>query len=244
MSFEQTHMAYLASDEQHDLSNQFVAIMRGDSPRKAPDMILALLSNLLTDTLDYYLLQPAELLQIKGGLLRVIKVGSTMIAKAATFFIKRVVGGLSVEQSISGADYIENTRVLSEDEDGKEISYVAFPIMDRTADELRAIIARIKDGHYGRAEKAQLTGVMVQVMEAGVDTFLRDPIQRMEFTGLTAKLAKSTEQSIVKSLDRLIGDMFPKLTHDQAIAYVSYLEETMLAVEVEEVDVDEGVKTA
>ncbi len=164
MSFEQIHMAYLASDDQHELSNRFIARMRGDNPQKAPDMIVTLLTNLLNDTLDHFLLKPAELLEVKGGLLRVIKVGSAMISKAALFFIKRVIGGLSVEQSISGADYIENTRVLSEDEAGNEISYVAFPIMDRTADEMRAVIARIKDGHYGRAEKAQLTGVMVQVM--------------------------------------------------------------------------------
>ncbi len=244
MSFEQTHMAFLASDEQHDLSNRFIAQMRGDNPKKAPDMIQALLSNLLTDTLNYYILQPAELLEIKGGLLRVIKVGAAMITKATQFFVKRVVGGLSLEQSIAGADYIENTRVLSEDEAGREISYIAFPILDRTADELRDVIARIKDGHYGRAEKSQLTAVMIQMMEAGVDVYLRDPIKQMQFSGLTAKLAKNTEQSVVKALDRLITDMFPKLTHDQAIRYAAYLEDTILMVEVEEIDDDANAQSA
>ncbi|MEN8721766.1 MAG: hypothetical protein ABF335_02650 [Alphaproteobacteria bacterium] len=244
MSFEQTHMAFLASDAQHDLSNRFIAQMRGDNPRKAPDMIKALLSNILNDTLDYYILQPAEILEIKGGLLRVIKVGAAMITKATLFFVKRVAGGLSIEQSIAGADYIENTRVLSEDENGKEISYIAFPILDRTAEELRTVIARIKDGHYGRTEKAQLTGVMIQLMEAGVDIYLRDPVKQMQFTGLTAKLAKNTEQTVVKALDRLISDMFPKLTHDQAIRYAAYLEDTILMVEVEEVDDETGAQTA
>lgn len=220
-----TRMGYRASARMQELGDGFIDRMQGGATKPEPKVVAELITGLMNETLDAYITRPANELGLRPHILRSAMFAVGAVKKTGNMVIGRVTKKMSIEQNRGAADYMDALRLRFE-EDGKFVTYVAFP-MDEELKGLARTALPIAMEQELSAHNRELADFLAVMFDNAAYWYLDQPIGLMKFGPLMGKIVHVGSDAIKGALRSAIRDIVPKLDAQEAAGFAAYLAEML-----------------
>lgn len=229
-----TRIGYRASEQMHELSYGFIERMEGGATRPEPDTVRRMITGLMNETLDAYMMTPARELGLDPRLQRMVKFTGNAVVKAGGMAISRTTKKMSLEQNIAAAEYMDSLRLLYE-EDGMLVTYCAFPMDDRMIALGRTALPLAMEQKLSARNK-ELTEYLMVLFENAARWYVDEPVRLMKFRPIMGKVVSVASDAIMHAVKSGIREIVPRLSAQEAANYAEYL--TTLMIDHPEEDED------
>lgn len=216
-----TRMGYRASDRMHELGDGFIERMHGGATKPEPKVVAELITGLMNETLDAYIVRPANELNLRPNLLRSVMLAVGVVKKAGNAVIGRVTKKMSIEQNRAAADYMDSLRLRFE-EDGKIVTYVAFPMDEELKDLARTDLPVAMEQELS-AHNKELADFLAVMFDNAAYWYLDQPIKLMKFGPIMGKVVHVAADTVKGALRGIVRDIVPKLNAQEASSFAAYM---------------------
>ena len=220
-----THMGYRNRPDMHELGDGFIERMQAGATKPEPKVVSTLMMALMEDSLNHYLVAPANTLNVRPNIKRSVEFAAGAVTKAGGVVIKQATKKMSLAQNRSAADYMENMRLLF-DEDGVRVSYAAFPM----GDEMRALAVDVLPKAMAKelSDSKEFAKFLSVMLETALNWYVREPVKLMKFGPILSKVVSVGVDAITAALNAAIRDIVPKLNADEMAEFAEYLAGSMI----------------
>lgn len=127
MTQQSACIRYRATSEIDGLVERYITYMESPNSKLDLDVLLAKMEKFVNESVDTFVLRPAEHVGLQPGYLRMIHSLSKLVEKSAMMLVNIVAKKMSVEDHRNAANYIKQVRLATE-ENGERVGDIAFPI--------------------------------------------------------------------------------------------------------------------
>lgn len=127
MTQQSAYIRYRASSEIDGLVERYITYMESPNSKLDLDVLLAKMEKFVNESVDTFVLRPAEHVGLQPGYLRMIHSLSKLVEKSAMMLVNKVAKKMSVEDHRNAANYMKQVRLVTE-ENGERVGDIAFPI--------------------------------------------------------------------------------------------------------------------
>lgn len=211
-----THVAFAASDKLHQITDGFIARMRGPKAQPEPQTIEKIMHAFLDEALHAFMIRPAQLSDLSPNLMRIIHFTTETISKASNVVVKSTVKKLNTEQTKEMAEYMDTVRAQF---DGTW--YICFPISEQLAHTAQEGFHMAIDGNHDQA-----LPMMIEYFHSITDIsmlwYFEKPIKLLRLGPILSKVASAGIATSRKATHTVVDKVIPKLDQEQAQVSAEY----------------------
>ncbi len=222
MQSQSAYIRYRASEELDAMVARYIDSMLQPNPQPDLELLLSVMEKFVNESVDTFVLKPAEHVGLKSGLLKMIHSLCRMVEKSSMMLVHKVAKKMSLDDHRNAATYMQQVRQVDQ-QDGTRIGYIAFPIHAEFAE--RGWCAR-EQMFLGRARDPEVLQDGIQFLHAVIDVahlwVFQKPADILDLGPVMRTLATTTVGTVKKATHALIDALVPKISEQQTIASAEY----------------------
>lgn len=222
MNPKSAYIRYSASQQLDDLVQRYIDQLEGPDPQSDLNTLLAIMDQFVKESVDTFVLRPAEHAGLKPAYLKMIHSLSKLVEKSAMMLVNKVAKRMSLQDHLNAAAYMRQVRLI-EEHGGVRTADIVFPIHADFAELGWATREKMMDGY---AKDPVVLGEGVKFLHEVIDVanlwVFEKPMEILNLGPLMRKLATSTVSTVKKATHSLIDTLVPKISEAQTIACAEY----------------------
>lgn len=212
------HVAFRSSDSLHELTDGYIHAMRSDNPKPDAKRVEAIMTRFIDEAMAVFLAGSANSAGLSPGLQKVVRFTHQTISKATNLVVSRSAKKLDLRQHQAAAEYMDSVRQPAPEDD---FWYVAFPISDAMAAQVKNVTELCQQGQTEQARQA-LTDYLHELTEQTIKWYFQEPLTLLGFGPILKKVALVSMDTTRRTSHSLISHLLPKLNAEQLSASAAY----------------------
>ena len=116
----------------------------------------------------------------------------------------------------------------------KQNAHMVAPVKQTHSEQAYALIAKIRNNESATQHIAELTELVIDLTDAGLKFYFIEPLERIEVSSMTMKVAKMGLSSTHKGMKMVITKVLKKLSNEQVLRLSDFLEEILSKGELQQ----------
>lgn len=113
----------------------------------------------------------------------------------------------------------------------KQQNHMVAPVKKEHSDLAQELITKIRNGQSPTQYVGALTDLVIDLTEAGLQFYFIEPLERIDVSSLTMKVASMGLNSTHKGMKMVIKKVLKKLSDEQVVKLSEFLEEILFTAE-------------
>ena len=226
----QTFIAFPGSEHLNTTTDNFIQLMASDSARREVAMLEDIMSHFTSEALHAFFRVPAEQLELKGAMMKIVNATISTIRGASSLLVSRTAPKLDLEQIRQLAQYMDVMRIKIPDKNGEDVWHVSFPLKDTLHQQAQAGLEQLRLQHYDEARE-HLTEFLLGMTDEGLFWYMEQPLGMLGLGSILTAICKTGTETARKGSRAVINKIVRKQQGEALVQIGTFIEDLIVRSE-------------